>query len=311
MEGGKKKTKNKTMKLTKSFIALTSLAAFAVIPAQAGSKTFQEVVVVEEAPAAWSAELSTGLDSLYMFRGVNVLRSIRAEGNDTAGGYGGGLQWTNLDFTYNLTENDSLTLTNWFGYGIARDLSYREYNLALGYAHTIDALTLGLGYTFYVSDLSGPGYRYANELNVSAAYDMDLGFMSLTPSVTYFYNLGPNSNHADTTASDANYGLVRQGSSYLDLRIEGSIPVSDVVSVDPWIATGLNFRFNNENEEELDSFMGFNHLELGLAVPYKINDTITISGYVAYSVAFQDVVGQQAATSTNTVYGGGSVSFAF
>ena len=297
MEGGKKKTKNKTMKLTKSFIALTSLAAFAVIPAQAGSKTFQEVVVVEEAPAAWSAELSTGLDSLYMFRGANVLRSV-------GDGYGGGLQWTNLDVTYNVTENDSLTLTNWFGYGIAKKLSYREYNLALGYAHTIDALTLGLGYTFYAADANADNYTYANELNISAAYDLDLGFMSLTPSATYFYNLGPDFDR------QPNVGLVRQASSYLDLRLEGSIPVSDVVSVDPWIATGLNFDFNSEEEGSNDSFTGFNHLEMGFAVPYKVNDTITISGYFAYSLAFQDIaVG--AATSTNTVYGGGSVAFAF
>ena len=86
--------------------------------------------------------------------------------------------------------------------------------------------------------------------------------------------------------------------------------MSDVVSVDPWIATGLNFDFNSEEEGSNDSFTGFNHLEMGFAVPYKVNDTITISGYFAYSLAFQDIaVG--AATSTNTVYGGGSVAFAF
>jgi hypothetical protein len=291
------------MKITKTFVALSSLLAVAVIPAQAGTKTFQEVVVVEEAPAAWGAELSTGLDSLYMFRGVNVLRS--AGNGGTTGGYGGGLQWTNLDITYNLSENDSLTLTNWFGYGIARDLAYREYNLALGYAHTIDALTLGLGYTFYVVQPQ----LYANELNVSAAYDLDLGFMALTPSLTYYYNLGPNSNHQEPV-SDAHYGLVRQGSSYLDIRLDGSIAVSDAISIDPWVATGLNFRFNSEGPG-VNAFNGFNHVELGLAVPYQVNDTITISGYIAYSIAFNDLQGLQTDTSVNTIYGGGSVSFAF
>ena len=73
------------MKLNKSIVALTSLVAFAATPLFAGTgKTFKETVVVEEEQTPWySASLSTGYDSLYMFRGVNVLR------ND--GGYGNGL----------------------------------------------------------------------------------------------------------------------------------------------------------------------------------------------------------------------------
>ena len=67
------------MKLTKSLIALTSAVAISASPLFAGTKTFKETVVVEEEPTPWySASLSTGYDSLYMFRGVNVLRNEAA-----------------------------------------------------------------------------------------------------------------------------------------------------------------------------------------------------------------------------------------
>jgi hypothetical protein len=62
------------MKLTK-IVAISSLAALAITPVFAGAKSFKETVVVqEEAKPAWSASLSTGWDSSYMFRGVDVLR---------------------------------------------------------------------------------------------------------------------------------------------------------------------------------------------------------------------------------------------
>ena len=70
------------MKLTKSLIALTSAVAISASPLFAGTKTFKETVVVEEEPTPWySASLSTGYDSLYMFRGVNVLRNDGGYGN--------------------------------------------------------------------------------------------------------------------------------------------------------------------------------------------------------------------------------------
>jgi hypothetical protein len=126
--------------------------------------------------------------------------------------------------------------------------------------------------------------------------------MSLTPSATYFFNLGPD--------SDTGYGSVPVASSYLDLRVAGSIPViGDAVSIDPWVAFGLNFDYNSEpNDEGLTPFSGANNLEFGVAVPWAINDVITLSGYAAYSIAFEDIGGT---TQPNTVWGGGKVTFAF
>ena len=62
------------MKLNK-IVAVTSLAAVVASSSLfAGTKSFKETVIKEEAKPAWTASLSTGWDSVYMFRGVNVLR---------------------------------------------------------------------------------------------------------------------------------------------------------------------------------------------------------------------------------------------
>jgi len=294
------------MKLTK-IVAISSLAALAITPVFAGAKSFKETVVVqEEAKPAWSASLSTGWDSLYMFRGVNVLRrDITGSGNE----WDNGLQWTSASFTYNLTPNDSLTLTPWMAYGLSGADAYKEFDLSLNYAHTIDNLTLGLGYTFYdvIQDASrGLGTSqaaYANELNASVAYNLDLVFMKLTPSVTYFYNIGPDNEDG------TNHGLMSSAASYLSLRLDGSVAITDRLSLNPYVGYGINFRQNWEDTKE---FNGSNNVEYGVAAPFKINNTITVSAYIAQSIAFQEInnaVGSD--TRQFTTFGGAKVTFSF
>lgn len=281
------------MKLNKSIVALTSLVAFAATPLFAGTgKTFKETVVVEEEESSWyNAALSTGWDSLYMFRGANVLRS---------GGYGSSLYWTDASFTWNISDNDFLTLGGWNAFGLGQGTSHKEFDAYVNYVHTFGDLSVGLGYTFYFVYPNGAN-SYANELNASVAYAIDLGFMTLTPSAKYYFNLGPDND------TDSGNGLVEMASSYLDLRLTGSIPViKDVVSIDPWTAFGLNFGYNQDaNGGEFD---GANNLEFGVAVPVKVNDVITISGYGAYSYAFENLWGT---TQPSTFWGGGKVTFAF
>ena len=281
------------MKLNKSIVALTSLVAFAATPLFAGTgKTFKETVVVEEEESSWyNAALSTGYDSLYMFRGWNVLR-----GKD--GGYGNGLWWTDANFTWNISENDTLTVGGWQAFGLSKS-NYREFDAYLNYLHSFGDLAVGLGYTFYYAYPQG-SQDFANELNAKVAYALDLGFMSLTPSVTYFFNLGPDYGPGDEV------GLVDTASSYLLIRVDGSVPIiKDTLSIDPYAAFGLNFGYNYDQSGAFD---GANNLEFGVSLPWKVNEIITVSGYVAYSYAFENIWGT---TQPNTFWGGGKVAFAF
>ncbi len=287
------------MKLATKIVSMVSLAAvFAGSPLIAGDgKTFKEKVVIEEPVQWYNAALSTGWDSLYMFRGVNVIRNAYGNNSD----YGSGIYWTDLSFTWNITENDFLTVGSWVAFGTS-NTSYKEVDIYTTYTHTIGDLALSAGYIFYYVFPTGSNL-YSNELNVKAAYTFDLGFMTVTPSAAYYFNLGP-----DVASGE---GIAQTASSYLLLRVDGSIPIyKDTVSLAPWIAYGTNFQYNPRLTQEgtLDFFNGANNLEFGLGLPVKINDVISLYGYVAYSYAFSNLWGT---TQPSSVWGGAKVTFSF
>lgn len=289
------------MKLASKVLTLAGLAAVLTGSAlfAGDGKTFKEQVVVEEPTQWYNAALSTGWDSLYMFRGVNVL-SHNAYGDTD--NYGSGIYWTDLSFTWNITPNDFLTIGSWVAFG-TQHTSYKEVDVYTNYTHTFGNLALSAGYIFYYVFPEGSDL-YANELNVKAAYTFDLGFMSIVPSIAYYFNLGPNYGSSDT-------GLVKAASSYLLLRVDGNIPVyKDTVALAPWIGFGTNFQYNSRLQENgnLDFFNGANNLEFGLGLPIKLNKVVSLYGYVAYSYAFYNLAGT---TNPSTLWGGAKVTFSF
>jgi len=146
------------MKLNKSIVALTSLVAFAATPLFAGTgKTFKETVVVEEEESSWyNAAVSTGWDSLYMFRGYNT---IRPDGN----AYGSGIYWTDVSFTWNITDNDFLTVGSWVGFG-TQNTSYKEFDARATYTHTFGDLAASLGYTSMMSGVQETLYMQMSSM---------------------------------------------------------------------------------------------------------------------------------------------------
>jgi hypothetical protein len=288
------------MKLNK-IVALSSLAAVVASSSLfAGTKSFKETVIKEEAKPAYSASLSAGWDSLYMFRGANVLRKA----DDS---YGDSLATTALSLTWNLTESDSITFGAWTGFGLG-SVDYQELDLPINYVHTIGDLSLGLGYTFYDNNLNNRN-TYANELNVSAAYAIKLGDVTITPSTTYYFNLGPDNDEGSTN------GAFDSGASYLDLRVSANIPLFANVSLAPYVAYGINFGMNSSDTNDHGNnaeFIGSNNVEYGLSVPVKINNVITISGYVSQSIAIQSLNGSGSGdTRECTTWGGAKVTFSF
>lgn len=288
------------MKIATKIVAIASMAVvLAANPLFAGDgKTFKEKVVIEEPTQWYNAALSTGWDSLYMFRGVNVLSHGAFGDTDD---YGSGIYWTDLSFTWNITENDFLTVGSWMAFG-TQNTAYKELDIYTNYTHTIGDLSLSAGYIFYYV-FGATNHLYSHELNVKAAYTFDLGFMSVVPSIAYYFNIGPD------IADGA--GIARAASSYLQLRVDGSIPIyKDTVALAPWISYGTNFQYNTRlsSNGTLDFFNGANALEFGLGLPIKLNDVISLYGYVAYSYAFENLNGT---TNPSTVWGGAKVTFSF
>lgn len=255
---------------------------FAISAANAGEE--------EASNATWSGNLSTGWDSLYMFRGVNQLPGF--------GGYGSSLSWTSLTFVWTPTEVDSLSIGNWAAFGLG-DTDYKELDAYAVYTRTIGALSLSLGYALYAV-LNEPGGLYSHDLNFAAGYEMRWGTVTITPGLLYAFNLGPGPGDG---------GYVEQSSSYLELRLDGSVPLPiRAVTLTSWAAVGFNFRHNVTGRTDPPSpFVGGDHIALGVALPIAIGERVSFAPYVATSFEWSDLVD----TRPVTFWGGTSVTIAF
>ena len=277
------------MKFANKIVAAVGLAAvLATKPLLAGDgKSFKEKVVVEEERKWWGAALSTGWDSLYMFRGVNVLRGDQ--------NYGSSLYWTDLNVTWNITDNDFLNVGAWQAFGIG-NTSYKETDVYVTYTHTFGNLAASLGYIFYYYANT---VQYQNELNAKLAYTIELpAGITVTPSLTYFFNLGPEIG--------PRAGVVEPASSYLLARIDAGIPLyKDILSLAPWVAFGSSFDYNFQSDG--NTFTGANNFEIGIGLPIKVNSIISLYIYGAYSTQWENLAG----TEPNTFWGGGKVTFSF
>ncbi len=292
------------MKLIKGILVAVGLTSVLFTkPVLAGDgKTLTEKVVVEQEEARkwWGASLSTGWDSLYMFRGVNVLR-FDQDGNEQK--YGSSLYWTQVNVSFMPTANDTITLGTWFAFGLTKT-NYKELDVTVNYVHTFGDLAVGMGYTFYyylASDL------YQNELNWTIAYTFHLpAGITLVPSIIYYLNLGPEFDNFESGT-----GAVETASSFLVARLDAGIPIyKDIISLAPWFAFGTSFDFNAQtadNSRGFNFYTGANNIEVGIGLPIKINDVITVYGYGAYSYQWQSLVG----TEPSTFWGGAKITFSF
>ena len=102
-----------------------------------GKSMGKEVVIVEEDDKWWSFNASTGWDSLYMFRGVNLL------------GNGFGLYWLGGDIGITPWENGSFTAGVWYGVSPSAALQYQELNVFVDYTHSFGPLDASFGWIYY------------------------------------------------------------------------------------------------------------------------------------------------------------------
>lgn len=254
----------------------------AAVAVPGGRSLAKEVVVTEEPSKWWAFNAYTGWDSLYMYRGVNVL------------GNGNGIFWIAGDVGVTPWENGAFTVGAWYGIGSYYDTArhqetYAELDITADYTHRFGAFALSTGYSCYYypnsPDAQGSDWTVQNEIYLKAAYDFTLGGMTLTPNMIYYYDLGP--------AWGEPHGITNGGSSYLVLRLDGSVPVfKEIVALKPYTALGINFGFNNQwidGNTDQNRFTGANNWELGVAVPVSFTSWFSVSPYVAYSYQWQNL----------------------
>ncbi len=285
----------------------TTTENVSVAAGQVGSK---EVVVVEEDEKWWSLNASTGWDSLYMFRGVNVL------------GNGNGIYWLGAGLGITPWENGEITANVWYGVGSwwnnANSQSrYGELDVSVGYSHSFGPLTLSTGWIhYYFPNTAGApnvgGYSSSqNEIYFGAAYDIEVGSITITPNTTYYYNLGPEWG----TAGGFAYG----GSSYWNFGLSSEIPVAydGAVALAPYTQFAYNFGFNPRySGGALPRFIGGNNWQTGVALPIQFTSWFSVSPYIAYSYQWQNLPtfadpGNPPQTAVNTWWCGISANFSF
>jgi hypothetical protein len=161
-----------------------------------------------------------------------------------------------------------------------------------------------VGYIFYYYLNS---VLYQNELTASVAYTFNLPKgITLTPSLAYFFNVGP-----DFDDFRRGTGVVETASSFLVARLDAAIPVyKEIISLEPWFGFGASFDFNArtaDNERGFEFFTGANNIEVGIGLPIKITELLTVYGYGAYSYQWEGLVG----TEPSTFWGGAKVTLSF
>lgn len=268
----------------------------------------KEVTVVEEEEKWWSVNASTGWDSLYMYRGVNVL------------GNGNGLYWLGGDLTLSPWENGAFVAGVWYGVGswwngANAQQRYGELDVFAEYTHSFGALDLTAGWIYYYypslgveqGATSGPGTSQ-NEIYFGAAYNIEIGSVTITPNTTYYYNVGPELGSYG--------GIVNGGSSYWILGLDANIPVGydGAVALEPYTQFGINFGYNN-NDFGATRFNGGNNWQAGIALPIQFTSWFGISPYIAYSYQWQQLAAGAGtgtgATAVNTFWGGISANFSY
>lgn len=278
----------------------TAAPASTTVAVSDGKKT----VAVEETEAEkwWSVNASTGWDSLYMFRGVNVL------------GNGNGIYWMNAGLGVSPWANGTFTANFWYGVGswwngANQHQPYGEIDVTLGYSHEFGPLTLSTGWVYYhfpnITDINGNTPTNQNEIYFGASYKIELGKVTLTPNSTFYYNLGPEWGKAG--------GLANGGSSYWSFGLNSSIPVAfkGAVSLAPYTQFNLNFRFNNQ-APAFTPFNGGNNWQSGIALPVQFTSWFSVSPYVAYSWTWQNLQSPfGGATDVNTWWAGVSANFTY
>lgn len=255
----------------------------------------------------WFLGASANWNSLYMFRGVNIL------------GNGNGVCWFGADLGVIPWENGVFTFSAYYGLGSyynpgLHQERYAEFDAFADYTHQFGPLVLSAGYCYYyypnMADARGNAWSWQNEVYVKAAWEFLLRKASVIPAVIYYCDLGPQWG--------APHGIANGGASYLVLRVDSSIPVyKEIVALEPGTAFGVNFGANSQwtdGNAAQRRFAGGNNWELGVSIPVSITSWFTISPYVAYSYQWQNLPSynrDSAFTAANTWWTGVTARFSF
>ncbi len=195
------------------FVVCAALAASIASTAFAGQTSSKKVVTPPaEEESWWSASLSAGYDSKYIFRGFFVQNKDGEEVNN--------LGYTDLSFSA-----FGATLGAW--YASSWDDEFTELDLYASYTYSIGETGFDItgGAIYYAF----PDFDDTWELFAGVSYS---GLSWLTASLTFYYDFE-----------------VFEG-GYLEFKLASSIPlIPDVLSLDPYALISYDFDYNSNGND--------------------------------------------------------------
>ena len=239
-------------------------------------------------------EVSSGYDSLYMFKGVNLQPNA-------------GIYWVGVAPTWVITPRDTIQVPFWYATSVGKTIggvnqNYREFDVPVNFNHTAGDFSLGVGYHlftyFNLNGVNPGGTGIQNELAFSSSYKIRTGSLSWIPSLSYFYELG-TSNHYS-------YGSINPGSGFLSPQLTLNVPIyKDLVTLNPFSQYNFSFGYNYNQQHEY--LWGGNNWQITAPVTWRINRILSLTGYVSYSYQCQSLIG----TAPDTFWAGGNVTLSF
>jgi len=249
---------------------------------------------IDRAKTQAAMNLSSGYDSLYMYKGANVIP-------------GDGIAWVRLDPVFQFGKSDILDVPFWYATALGNPLphvaqNYREFDVPVVFTHKQGDFAFTAAYDLYFY-FNYPGYRPAgqgiqHELHLGSSWTGKTGSISWTPSLDYFYELG--------NANGTPYGCINPGSSFLGTSLTCSIPViGERLTLDPSVQ--YNFSFGYSVNQNLNYVWGGNNAQITIPATWHFSKRVSFTGYAAYSYQWQQLLG----TAPGTLWGGGSLNYSF
>lgn len=203
---------------------------------------------------SWEVSLETGWESRHVHFGVNET--------------GNGSAWI-TEMSAGIKE---WIFSVWSGFGI--DNNYQEWNFTVARNFDLGTVFLMPGYNFwYIPGLVEDGHDAEEEHDEH---------VHTTSANEIFFVLGTRRIPYVTPNAVFVWNLNSAPGAFTELRLDGNVPFwKDSLFVKPYALLGINFGYNTQD------YYGWNNVQTGVEVSWKINNAIRIFSGINYSVALR------------------------
>jgi hypothetical protein len=235
--------------------------------------TFLVGTAMAQEEKTFSASVSTGYYSKYIWRGQNVNDTSVLQTNASGSAYGfTGSIWSNIDLT-----NDSQFAPNNAG-------EFSEIDYTLDYSHSISKVGLSLGVIHYL-------FPNTSAQSTTEIYGGLSFAVPLSPKITWYRDVNLiDGSYIQLTAGHTLEKIAKWNNDYyIGLSLSGSLA---------WAGRGYNSGYFGIDKTK------FNDLTVSIAVPFNLKH-VSIAPSVNFSTMLDEQIGKATYERNNVWFGVG------